>query len=93
MRGPLAAPFDDVRRAYRALKLYSRLACDPAFQQVFAYRPGDFVGFDNRRILHGREAFDAGGGARWLQGCYGEREELQSRLRVLVRDRRLRSAP
>jgi gamma-butyrobetaine dioxygenase len=89
LRGPLAAPFDDVPRAYRALKLYSRLACDPAFQQVFTYRPGDLVGFDNRRILHGREAFDAGGGARWLQGCYGEREELQSRLRVLARNRRL----
>ncbi len=31
---------------------------------------------------------DATGGARWLQGCYGEREELQSRLRVLARNRR-----
>ena len=93
LRGPLAASFDDVPRAYRALKLYSRLACDPAFQQVFAYRPGDLVGFDNRRILHGREAFDAGGGARWLQGCYGEREELHSRLRLLARNRRLQSAP
>ncbi len=93
LRGPLAAAFDDVPRAYRALKLYSRLACDLAFRQVFAYRPGDLVGFDNRRILHGREVFEAGGGARWLQGCYGEREELHSRLRVLARNRRLQSAP
>ena len=93
LRGPLAAPFDEVPRAYRALKLYSQIACDPAFQQVFAYRPGDLVCFDNRRILHGREAFDAGGGARWLQGCYGEREELHSRLRILARNRRLQSAP
>lgn len=92
LRGPLAAPFDMVEKAYRALKLYSRLACQPTFQQVFAYRPGDLVGFDNRRILHGREAFDASGGTRWLQGCYSEREELHSRLRILARYRRLRSS-
>ncbi|HSM41653.1 MAG TPA: TauD/TfdA family dioxygenase [Afifellaceae bacterium] len=88
LRGPLAAPFDKIGPAYRALKLYTKLAGDPAFQLAFAYRPGDLVGFDNRRVLHGREAFDAGGGARWLQGCYGEREELHSRLRVLARNRR-----
>ncbi len=88
LRGPLDAAFDDVPRAYRALKLYSKLATEPEFQQVFAYQPGDLVAFDNRRILHGREAFDAGGGGRWLQGCYGEREELHSRLRVLARNRR-----
>jgi len=93
LRGPLAVSFDDVPRAYRALKLYSQIACEPALQQIFAYRIGDLVCFDNRRILHGREAFDAGGGARWLQGCYGEREELHSRLRILARNRRLQSAP
>jgi len=36
-------------------------------------------------LLHGRDAYDQGAGERWLQGCYGEREELYSRLRILAR--------
>ena len=47
------------------------------------------VGFDNRRILHARTAFDPGTGYRRLQGCYLDRDELHSRIRIL--DRRLRA--
>ena len=36
-------------------------------------------------MLHGRTAFDTGSGRRWLRGCYGEREELESSLRMLAR--------
>ena len=38
---------------------------------------------DNHRVLHGRTAFDADSGRRHLQGCYVDRDELRSRLRVL----------
>ena len=55
---------------------------------LFDYRPGDLMLFDNRRILHGREAFDAAEGRRWLRGCYLEREELASALRMAARRRR-----
>jgi gamma-butyrobetaine dioxygenase len=41
--------------------------------------------FDNRRILHGRAAFDDSGGRRHFQGCYVEREEVANRIRVLER--------
>lgn len=46
---------------------------------------GDLVIFDNRRILHGRQAFQAGG-ARWLRGAYADVDGLQATLA------RLRSA-
>jgi gamma-butyrobetaine dioxygenase len=39
---------------------------------------------DNRRVMHGRTGF-SGGGARHLQSCYIERDELVSRLTVLER--------
>ena len=32
--------------------------------------------------------FDPGAGKRWLRGCYLEREELVSRLRIIARRRR-----
>jgi gamma-butyrobetaine dioxygenase len=43
------------------------------------------VVFDNRRILHGREAFNPASGLRHLQGCYVDRGEFESRLRLLGR--------
>jgi gamma-butyrobetaine dioxygenase len=88
LRGPLAMPFDQVEAAYDAYKnLVDRVARDE-YRLRFDYRPGDLVAYDNRRILHGREAFTASVGERWLQGCYSERDELRSRLRILARNRR-----
>jgi gamma-butyrobetaine dioxygenase len=43
----------------------------------------------NHRVMHGRTSF-ASGGARHLQSCYIERDELASRLTVL--DRQLGSS-
>ena len=52
--------------------------------------PGDVLAFDNRRILHGRDGYTEGTGQRFLRGCYGERDELHSRIRILRRHRRQR---
>jgi gamma-butyrobetaine dioxygenase len=41
--------------------------------------------FDNRRVLHGRTAFDPNSGPRHLQGTYLDRDLVLSRLRVLDR--------
>lgn len=43
---------------------------------------GDMAVFDNRRVLHGREAYSPNG-RRHLRGCYVDRTEFKSRLRVL----------
>lgn len=41
------------------------------------------LAFDNRRILHGREAFNPATGNRHLHGCYVDRVEFDSRMRML----------
>lgn len=88
LRAPLALDFDLVEPAYGALRRFFERVADPSLQMRFDYRPGDLLAMDNRRILHGREAYEETAGERWLQGCYGEREELLSRLRILARRRR-----
>jgi gamma-butyrobetaine dioxygenase len=74
----------DVPRGYEALRVFATYARDPRFQIASPFRPGDLVGFDNRRILHGRDAFDSGG-HRHLRGCYADHDDVYSRLRVLRR--------
>lgn len=77
----------DVPRAYEALRVFSAVAHHPRLMQRTRFEPGDLVVFDNRRILHGRDAFDPGAGTRVLTGCYMDRDDLLSRLRVLRRPR------
>ena len=48
-------------------------------------RSGDIACMDNRRVLHGRRAFEPGTGRRHLQGAYVEHEEVVSRIRTLRR--------
>lgn len=90
LRGPLMAAFDDIEPAYAALMQLQRLLREPRFAMRFTYRPGDLVIFDNRRLLHARDAFEGNSGQRWLQGCYLERDEVRSRLRMLRRAARRR---
>ncbi len=85
VRGFPAMDAIDVPRAYSAMQRFSALAHDPRFQIRFPFAAGDVVGFDNRVGLHGRDAFEAGGGVRHLRGCYLDHDELFSRLRVLNR--------
>ncbi|MBP5857902.1 TauD/TfdA family dioxygenase [Marivibrio halodurans] len=88
LRAPVRASFEDTDRIYHGLRTIFALADDPAFTIRLRLKPGDLLGFDNRRILHGRTGFDPTTGDRWLRGCYVEREELHSRLRILARRRR-----
>ncbi len=88
LRTPAALPIEQVERIYRALRHMFSLAKRPEFHLQIRLKPGDLLCFDNRRILHGRTGYDPATGERWLRGCYGEREELHSRLRILGRHRR-----
>ncbi|WP_252108424.1 MULTISPECIES: TauD/TfdA family dioxygenase [unclassified Halomonas] len=88
LRGPLQAPFDEVETAYAALMMLQRLLREPEFALRFSYAPGDLVIFDNRRLLHARDAFEGSTGHRWLQGCYMERDEVRSRYRMCQRRER-----
>lgn len=85
LRGPLQTRFEDVEPAYEALMVLQKMLHDPAFAIRFTYQPGDLVIFDNRRLLHARDAFEGTSGHRWLQGCYMERDEIRSRYRMVRR--------
>lgn len=67
--------------AYR--ELMARLQ-SARYRIQFKLTEGTMAVFDNRRVLHGRTAFEANG-KRHLRGCYVDRTEFQSRLRVLGR--------
>ena len=58
---------------------------DPRFEVRLRLAPGELIAFDNRRVLHGRGAFDPASGRRRLQGCYVDGDELLSRIRTLER--------
>jgi gamma-butyrobetaine dioxygenase len=78
-------PIADQPRAYAALRVFAQVAHDPRFMITTQFEPGDLVGFDNRRVLHGRDAFDPGVGRRRLRGCYIDHDDVYSRLRVFRR--------
>jgi len=74
----------DMPRAYAAMTCFSQMAASDRFQIAYPFEPGDLVGFDNRRILHGREAFETGG-KRHLRGIYIDQDEVRSTARVTSR--------
>jgi len=74
---PLDLPFDQTIPWYRAYNSFSKLVRDPRFQYQFLLQSGDYVIYDNHRMLHARSAFS---GARHLRGIYLDREEVYARL-------------
>lgn len=85
IRGALDLAPDRVEAYYGALLHFWRLLREPRFQVRLRLEPGHAIVFDNRRVLHGREVFDPATGGRLLQGCYLDREWVESRLRLLAR--------
>jgi gamma-butyrobetaine dioxygenase len=90
LRAPFVGPLEQQDRAYRAYRAFAARAQDPAYQLQVVYRAGDLFAFDNRRALHGRKGYDAGGGTRFIEGVYSDRDELLSAIRTL--DRQLGAA-
>ena len=69
-------------RAYRSIMARTR---QDRYIVALKLAAGEMVVFDNRRVLHGREAFDPTTGFRHLRGCYVDRGEFDSTLRILAR--------
>lgn len=82
----LAGIFDmaaDVMPAYyRAYRAFMAKTRDPHYRVTLKLQAGEMVAFDNRRVLHGRDSFDPSTGFRHLRGCYVDRGEFMSRLRL-----------
>ena len=74
----------DQPRAYGAMRRFSQMAASDRYQIDYPFTPGDLVGFDNRRILHGRDSFESGG-KRHLRGMYIDQDEVRSTARVISR--------
>jgi gamma-butyrobetaine dioxygenase/trimethyllysine dioxygenase len=64
---PHRLPFARMAAYYRAYTRFTRLVRDPRRQLRALLRPGDFVLYDNHRVLHSRLPFR---GPRWVRGVY-----------------------
>ncbi|MFO0667344.1 MAG: TauD/TfdA family dioxygenase [Polyangiaceae bacterium] len=64
---PHQVPFAKMRAWYNAYNHFTRIVRDERNQYRFKLDPGDFVLYDNQRMLHARSGFR---GARWLRGIY-----------------------
>ena len=69
-----------MKKFYDAYRLFSSLLHNKKFMIKFRLESGDIFCFNNRRVLHGRSAFNPNSGNRHLQGYYIERDELISKL-------------
>jgi len=85
MQNPSMAT-DDLAVWYDGYLLFARLVADPRFHIRFRLDPGDLFVVDNRRVLHGRTAFEPTSGTRHLQGCYADVDGLRSTIAVLSRE-------
>lgn len=73
---------------YPALCRFIRMLKEPRFVCRFRLEAGDCIVFDNHRIVHGREAYQATSGERYLRGCYVDRGALRSTYRTLAASER-----
>eukprot|EP00752_Nemacystus_decipiens_P000505 g505.t1 len=85
LTAPLDVPFEEMAPLYDALRRFTAILRDPAMELRLKLQPGDLIAFHNRRVLHGRGAFDPNAGLRKLEGCYVDCDDAWSRLRVLER--------
>ena len=72
---------DELTGWYGAYRAFHQSLHAPGAALRIRLRPGDVALFDNRRIAHGREAYDGRASAgRWLQGCYADIDGLLATL-------------
>lgn len=64
---PLSLDFDRMESWYRAYARFVRLLEDERHRVALRLTAGDFLIYDNFRMLHARESFV---GARWMRGIY-----------------------
>ncbi len=85
LRGPFSTSQKTMPLLYRAYRRFIAMTRDDRFRYRHRLAAGQLWCFDNRRALHARDEFDPTSGARHFQGCYIDRDELHSRIRVLQR--------
>ncbi|KAK7504957.1 hypothetical protein BaRGS_00003985 [Batillaria attramentaria] len=83
LMGPLQIEEEYIEPFFRAYKKFYSLTQTFPYMYRNRLRAGELVSFNNRRVLHGRAAFDNHAGERFLQGCYIEISEFKSCVEVL----------
>ena len=83
-RAPFWLPEPQMTEFYRAYGELHRRIIDRSGWFTVRLEPGDALVFDNWRCLHGRLEYT---GARVFEGCYHNREDFESKLRVLQQHR------
>ncbi|MEL6679600.1 MAG: TauD/TfdA family dioxygenase [Pseudomonadota bacterium] len=79
----LDMPADTMVAYYRAFRRFMAETRKAEHTVTLKLQAGEMAVFDNRRILHGRTAFDPQSGHRLLRGFYIDRGEWDSRIRTL----------
>lgn len=76
---------------YPAFCRFGRMLQDDKYMMRFLMKAGECMVFDNHRIVHGRMAYSASSGDRYLRGCYSDRAEMRSTYRALVSEGRFKA--
>ncbi|SFJ06497.1 gamma-butyrobetaine dioxygenase [Pseudomonas guineae] len=85
LRSAFDAPVAQMPALYSAYRRFIEMTREARFRVQRRLDAGQLWCFDNRRTLHARTEFDPTSGARHFKGCYVDRDELLSRIRVLQR--------
>lgn len=75
---------------YPAFCRFGRMLQEDRYMMRFLMKAGECMVFDNHRIVHGRAAYSATSGDRYLRGCYADRAEMRSTYRALVSEGRFK---
>ncbi len=84
-------PQDLLDDYYPAFCRFGRMLQEEKYMMQFVMKAGECMVFDNHRIVHGRAAYSATSGDRYLRGCYTDREEMRSTYRALVSEGRFKA--
>lgn len=75
---------------YPAFCKFGRMLQADKYMMRFRLNATECIVFDNHRIVHGRSAYSATSGDRYLRGCYSDRGEMRSTYRAMVSEGRFK---
>ncbi|MBY6092675.1 TauD/TfdA family dioxygenase [Maritimibacter alkaliphilus] len=76
---------------YPAFCRFGKMLQEEKYMMTFLMKAGECMVFDNHRIVHGRAAYTAESGDRYLRGTYVDRAEMRSTYRALVSEGRFKA--
>ncbi|WP_420549483.1 TauD/TfdA family dioxygenase [Curvivirga sp.] len=77
-------PQEFLDQYYPAFCRFGRLLQSDKYIMKFSLKATECIVFDNHRIVHGRAAYSANSGERYLRGTYADRAEMRSTYRALL---------